>query len=187
MGCRHGMGRDEYRAWKQDRHDEWQARKAEWRARGGRYQPGYGWHPVNIAAMVLGFIIFFPIGLAILAWNIWSGRSGYGQHAGASFAGMGNYAMWAGAAPWSQTNRDLARHSGNSVFEDYKQATLERLEEERRRLVAEQEAFTDFLNDLRKAKDREELERFMRDREARRTQDAKEVPPHDDAAPPRSA
>ncbi len=182
MGCRQGMSREDYQAWKQERKDEWRARKAEWRAareewraRGGRYQPGYGWHPLNIAAMVIGFIVFFPIGLGILFWNIWSARNSYGQGAPA-FAGMGSFGRW-GDAPWSQTSRDLSRDSGNSIFEDYKRATLERLEEERRRLVAEQEAFGSFLNDLKKAKDREEFERFMREREERRANEAKDAGP----------
>ena len=32
--------------------------------------------PVWIALMVIGFIVFWPIGLAILAYLIWSGRMG---------------------------------------------------------------------------------------------------------------
>jgi hypothetical protein len=54
------------------------------------------------------------------------------------------------------------------VFEDYKRATLDRLEEERRKLVAEQEAFGAFLDDLKRAKDRTEFEQFMQERESRR-------------------
>jgi hypothetical protein len=167
------MSREEYRSWKQEQKDAWRARKAQWMGHGSRYQPGYGWHPVNIAAMIIGFIVFFPIGLAILAWNIWSARRSAG-HMAPAFAGMPGFGHW-GDAPWSQTNRDLARHSGNSIFEDYKKATLDRLEEERRKLVAEQEAFGSFLNDLKRAKDRDEFERFMREREERRAHDARDV------------
>ena len=32
--------------------------------------------PAWIALMVLGFIVFWPIGLAILAYLLWSGRDG---------------------------------------------------------------------------------------------------------------
>jgi hypothetical protein len=133
---------------------------------------------VNIAARVIGFIIFFPIGLGILFWNIWSARQI--RNGGApAFAGMGGgFARW-GDAPWSQhrdgLSGDLARNSGNSVFEDYKKATLERLEEERRKLAAEQEAFGSFLDDLKKAKDREEFERFMRAREEKQASEARDV------------
>lgn len=161
--CKYGMSKEDYRAWKEERRDEWRARKAEWKAR--RYQPGYGWHPANIAAMVVGFVVFFPIGLAILFWNIWSSKH-YASRVEPAFAGMGMSGFGFGG---SQTERDLARNSGNRVFEDYKTATLERLEEERRKLVAEQEAFASFLDDLRHAKDRDEFERFMRNREAART------------------
>ena len=34
--------------------------------------------PAWIALMVIGFIVFWPIGLAILAYLIWSGRMGCG-------------------------------------------------------------------------------------------------------------
>ncbi|MCA2000090.1 MAG: DUF2852 domain-containing protein, partial [Hyphomicrobiales bacterium] len=34
--------------------------------------------PAWIAAMILGFIVFWPIGLAILFYMIWSGRMGCG-------------------------------------------------------------------------------------------------------------
>lgn len=159
---RHGMSRDEYRAWKDERKAEWRARKAEWRSNGWR--PGYGWSPFNIAAMVIGFIIFFPIGLAILFWNIWTARR---QRSEFAFAGMNPMNNWT-AAPWSQTTRDLSRNSGNAVFEDYKKATLERLEEERRKLAAEQDAFASFLDDLKRAKDRTEFEHFMQERETAR-------------------
>jgi Protein of unknown function (DUF2852) len=116
--------------------------------------------------MVIGFMVFFPAGFAILAWNIYSARQDRregGPRSGFSFGG-------------SPVERDLARHSGNSVFEDYKRETLARLEEERRKLVAEQQAFASFLDDLKKAKDRDEFERFMRDREERRSPDGGDAP-----------
>jgi hypothetical protein len=39
----------------------------------------YG-RPAWLAVMVLGFILFWPIGLAILAYLIWSGRMGCGRN-----------------------------------------------------------------------------------------------------------
>src|SRR6478735_11726939 len=35
--------------------------------------------PAWITLMVLGFIVFWPIGLAILAYMLWSGRMGCGR------------------------------------------------------------------------------------------------------------
>lgn len=120
--------------------------------------PGTGdtrrrWRPFEIVAMVLGFIVFWPLGLAILAWKILGG----GRLPRAMEARMPE---WAGR--WQMPDGDLLRRdSGNAAFDEYKAAELARLEEERRRLAAEQRAFGDFLDELKRAKDREEFDRFM--------------------------
>lgn len=93
-----------------------------------------------IAAMVLGFIFFWPIGLALLAYMIWSKR------------------MFNGSC---KSRRHGLGHkfnsSGNSAFDAYKADTLKRLEDE-------QGAFEAFLQRLRDAKDKSEFDTFMEDR-----------------------
>jgi len=101
-----------------------------------------------IAAMVLGFIFFWPVGLALLAYMIWSKRM-----FGKSCTKSRNVEMW-GAA------RTAVRPSGNSAFDAYKAETLRRLEEE-------QAAFEAFLQRLREARDKAEFDQFMDDRAAR--------------------
>ena len=102
-----------------------------------------------IAAMVLGFVLFWPLGLAILAYMIWSKRM-FG-----SCANRRNR--------WNHRNGDARsatygfRSSGNAAFDEYRQDTLRRLEEE-------QEAFQSFLDRLREAKDKAEFDQFMADR-----------------------
>ena len=95
-----------------------------------------------IAAMVLGFIFFWPVGLALLAYMIWSKRMFNGSCA-------------------KRTHHSMPRHrfksSGNSAFDAYKSETLRRLEEE-------QDAFESFLQRLREAKDKAEFDQFMDDR-----------------------
>ncbi|MCC6008663.1 MAG: DUF2852 domain-containing protein [Rhodobacteraceae bacterium] len=97
-----------------------------------------------IAAMVLGFIAFWPIGLAILFYMIWSKRmftsSGCGKRARAL-----------------QHADIAARPSGNSAFDAYKSDTLRRLEEEQR-------AFDTFLQRLRESRDKAEFDAFMDER-----------------------
>ena len=44
---------------------------------GSGYWHGEPWKPVEILAMVLGFIVFWPIGLAVLGWKFWQKKSGY--------------------------------------------------------------------------------------------------------------
>jgi hypothetical protein len=93
--------------------------------------------------MVLGFILFWPIGLALLAYMIWSKR------------------MFTGAsARRTRSARHAFSTSGNSAFDAYKEATLRRLEEE-------QDAFEAFLQRLREAKDKAEFDQFMDDRTKR--------------------
>jgi hypothetical protein len=109
--------------------------------------------PAWIALMILGFVVWWPIGLATLAFIIGSGRMGcWGpRHAG----------RWHqnGAAPMSGWWKDQ-RSSGNRAFDDYRAETLRRLEEEQRE-------FRDFLERLRAAKDKAEFDQFMADRRNR--------------------
>ena len=98
-----------------------------------------------IAAMVLGFIAFWPLGLAILAYMIWSKRM---------FA-KSCRSHRARVSPFT-----AMRSSGNTAFDAYKAETLRRLEDEQR-------AFESFLERLRDAKDKAEFDQFMDDRAAK--------------------
>ncbi len=100
-----------------------------------------------IVAMVLGFILFWPIGLALLAYMIWSKRMFNGS--------CGHRARHAHHA---------FKSSGNSAFDAYKAETLRRLEDE-------QSAFEEFLKRLRDAKDKAEFDQFM-DERAQKMKDA---------------
>jgi len=95
-----------------------------------------------IAAMVLGFVFFWPVGLAILAYMIWSKRMFSKSCRTSSRSMSGLHAM---------------KSSGNTAFDAYKEETL-------RRLVDEQASFTAFLERLREAKDKAEFDQFMDDR-----------------------
>ena len=54
--------------------------------------------------------------------------------------------------------------SGNAAFDAYKREQLKRLDEERRKLEDEQKAFRDFVEKVRRAKDQDEFDRFMAER-----------------------
>lgn len=103
-----------------------------------------------IAAMVLGFIFFWPVGLALLAYMIWSKR----MFSRSSCATRRTSHHW----------NEAARPSGNAAFDSYKADMLRRLEDE-------QSAFESFLQRLRDAKDKSEFDSFMEDR-ARAKSDA---------------
>ncbi|WP_425102034.1 DUF2852 domain-containing protein [Tropicibacter sp. S64] len=106
-----------------------------------------------IAAMVLGFIFFWPVGLALLAYMIWSKR-------------MFNKSCRSHGHSHRYHGFRSMKSSGNSAFDAYKEDTL-------RRLMDEQEAFEAFLQRLRDAKDKAEFDQFMDDREKRMADEAR--------------
>jgi hypothetical protein len=112
-----------------------------------------GWSPLNVVLMIAGFIIFWPLGLAMIAWIIWGDEIGrMFSDAKAQFRGAARSAPFSAAA----TGR-----TGNLAFDDYRTAELKRLAEERRKLEEMRAEFEGFVNELRRAKDQEEFERFM--------------------------
>lgn len=118
------------------------------------------WTPVTIGLMVLGFVVFWPLGLAMLAYILWGDR----------FEGMARDAkdQWRssplkGAFDQMSNTAGYAR-TGNVAFDDYRERELKRLEEERAKLDAMRADFDDFLRELRRARDQEEFDRFMANR-----------------------
>ena len=109
-----------------------------------------------IVAMILGFIFVWPVGLALLAYMIWSkrmfNRTSFGDSRG-PFADNAPH-QWGGRC--GQRHQGF-RSSGNTAFDAYKEETLRRLQEE-------QDAFQSFLQRLREAKDKNEFDAFMDDR-----------------------
>lgn len=88
--------------------------------------------------MVLGFVFFWPVGLALLAYMIWSGK-----------IACKNKRM--------SRNLHVSHSTGNSAFDAYRADTLQRLEEE-------QKNFEAFLQRLRDAHDKVEFDQFMEER-----------------------
>ena len=124
----------------------WPARAEAWLDQRGRG----AW----IAAMVLGFILFWPIGLALLAYMIW-GKQMFGKSCKSNRMNHGAHS--------------LHMPTGNMAFDAYRAETLKRLEDE-------QAAFQEFLDRLRRAKDQTEFDAFMDDRARRRRDEAGAVP-----------
>ena len=146
--------------------------------------------PAWIALMILGFIVWWPLGLVALVFLFGSGRMACWHHdparwqykmeklqrkmdlanswmSGNSQGGSpwgGN--LW-GGNPWK-----TPPSSGNRAFDEYRTETLRRLEDEQRE-------FHDFLDRLRMAKDKSEFDQFMSERRSRPSS-----PPTVDGSPP---
>lgn len=110
--------------------------------------------PAWLALMVMSFILFWPLGLAVLAFLLWSGRMGrgWGREWG---CGAGSRRRW--QEKFSESFDQRHGSSGNRAFDEYREQTLKRLEEEQREFRA-------FLERLRLAKDRSEFDQFMAER-----------------------
>jgi hypothetical protein len=112
-----------------------------------------GWNPLSVGLMVLGFVVFWPLGFAMLAYILWGDRlqatwsdvrPGFEKAVrGAGFSGPAQY------------------RTGNTAFDEYREREMKRLEEERAKIEAMRNDFDEFLRNLRKAKDQEEFDRFM--------------------------
>ncbi len=132
---------------------------------GHHYRYGYPrFHPGWIVLMVLGFVFWWPLGLAMLALILWS-------------SGMG---CWSNGERWQRKMQRMEEKverfrdkmerfggnwgrppsSGNRAFDEYRAETLRRLEDEERE-------FREFLQRLRAAKDKAEFDQFMADRRSR--------------------
>ena len=132
------------------------------------------WTPLTIGLMVVGFIIWWPLGLAMIAYIIWGDRfQGQIDTAQRSFKNAARENGWGNAGPF--TRPDRRQPTNNSAFNDYRAREIERLEKERNRLDDDVREFEDYLANLRQARDREEFDRFMRERERKRNNGAPDI------------
>jgi hypothetical protein len=125
------------------------------------------WTPLTVILMVLGFAVAWPLGLLVLAYILWGNRvPGLRNH----FEGMKRdwNDAWCGPRAGFSSERSYGGPSGNAAFDDYRAAELKRLDEERRKLEEERAEFESYVRDLRRARDKEEFDRFMSERTKRK-------------------
>jgi hypothetical protein len=121
------------------------------------------WTPATIALMVLGFILFWPLGLAMLAYILWGDRlegfkRGVNEKTDSMFGSFRNCRKG--------ESFNFGSTTGNEAFDDWRRAELERLAEERRKLEEARAEFEAYAAELRRARDKEEFDRFMAERRA---------------------
>src|SRR5690606_9747758 len=107
--------------------------------------------------MVVGFMVFWPLGLAMLAYILWGDRlddvKGEWGKARETFFGS-----------CRKRHHTHTRTTGNLAFDEWREKELQRLDEERRKLNEAREEFEAYARELRRAKDQEEFDRFMAER-----------------------
>lgn len=129
------------------------------RSRDGRrngQRCGGNWSGLNIAAMVVGFVLFWPIGLFVLFWII-TGRDV--QDLPDAIRSL-----------WSRVNDGLRGNSSDSrnttenvVFNEFQQAQFERIREIKDEIKKRARRFTDFRAKAKRRADEEEFNQFMSD------------------------
>lgn len=115
-----------------------------------------------IGLAVLGFLLWWPLGLVVLGFLIGSGRimcwsEGTGTRWQRRLERMQRHVerMQRAAERWGGDSRPGYRGAtGNRAFDEYRAETMRRLEQEQREFMA-------FLDRLRQARDRAEFDQFM--------------------------
>jgi len=130
-------------------------------------RPGRG---LEIAGIILGFIFVWPLALAYLVWKM----CGYPKYDEAKAFlnetfGRAKDDLFRSRGP---TGFGGFASTGNAAFDEYRRSELERLEAERRRLDEEARDFRDFVEELKRAKDREEFDAYMAKRRSNGTPNA---------------
>ena len=113
------------------------------------------WSVSNIVAMVIGFVLFWPLGLFVLYW-ILKGRNVTDMRSHLS----------------EKWNRFKGKESGasgtdNQVFNEYQQTQYDRIREIKDEIKERARRFAEFRSDAKRRADEEEFRRFMDDSPAR--------------------
>jgi hypothetical protein len=111
--------------------------------------------PAWIAATVAGFIVFWPVGLGLLGYMIWSKRM-FSRHCSMDYSHESHHDRHMMREMW-KARRHGFRSSGNTAFDAYKADTIDRLQRE-------QTEFETFLKRLRDSKDKAEFDQYMDER-----------------------
>jgi len=109
------------------------------------------WSAINIAAMVIGFILFWPLGLVVLYWNI-TGRDL--QDLPVAAKRLWDKLMFGNASFKSG-------ESGNSVFEDFQQTQYDRIREIKDEIRDRARRFKEYRDDKKRRDDEAEFNAFM--------------------------
>ncbi|MFK7857636.1 MAG: DUF2852 domain-containing protein [Granulosicoccus sp.] len=115
--------------------------------------PSHRWSGTNIAVMVLGFVMFWPLGLVILAW-IMMGRDV--RDLPGAIKGLW-YQFFSGGSVESR----FTAGSDNIVFNEYQQTQYDRISEIKNEIRERARRFKDFSMDAKRRADQDEFDRFM--------------------------
>ena len=111
------------------------------------------WSPLNIGAMVVGFVLFWPIGLLVLYWNI-KGRD-------ARDLPRAVKQKWSSLFSRGSTGGDISSGTHNSVFDEFQQTQYDRIAEIKEEIKERARRFNEYRGDVKRRAEEEEFNKFM--------------------------
>ena len=117
----------------------------------GRGCSGGHWSAANIAAMVLGFIIFAPIGFVILVWSI----------LGNPVQELPGWVRYQWNRIFRGNSAGSVKNEDNVIFNEYQQTQHDRIREIKDEIRKRAEAFREFRANSQRRKDQQEFDDFM--------------------------
>ncbi len=121
---------------------------------------------LEIGAIVVGFVYWWPLAVGYVAWKIagypaLSQMREYAQSGSWSFGSATGGSRFAKAYEAAKDRGFSRTGTGNFAFDEYRKGELDRLEARRRALQEESRAFAEFVDELKRAKDREQFDAYM--------------------------
>ncbi len=117
----------------------------------GKGCSGGNWSGVNIAAMVIGFVLFWPIGLVILYWNI----------TGRNLKDLPKAVQEKWSSVFNATKSHENSNGENSVFDEFQQTQYDRVSELKEEIKNRARSFKIFKSDAKRQADDAEFKDFM--------------------------
>ncbi len=114
------------------------------------------WSGLNIVAMVVGFVVFWPIGLFLLYW-ILKGRS-------VKELPDSIRQQW---SKFARGRADGGTANDNTVFNEFQQTQYDRIREIKDEIKERSRRFGEFRENAKRRADEEEFNRFMAEAPAR--------------------
>lgn len=114
------------------------------------------WTPVNIISVILGIVIFWPVGLFLLVWVLMD----------RDVVEIGHWIAKESRSLLAKLKIGTPSASGNRVFDEYQQTQLDRVTEIKKEVKERKQAFDNYKAERDRDIEKSEFEDFMKKKPA---------------------